>query len=141
MTDSEPPKWLQIGGDDMFIRLYEEDERDLYVQLTDEIIRLMAEGTLKDGDELPSIRSLASSLQVNVKTVQASYQKLADEGYIVQRKKARAVVDRSHFDQAAWEAKWRRLLRQFQHECRATGQSEHDTLQRLQRDVQKEENS
>lgn len=76
----------------MFIRLYDDDERDLYIQLADEMIRLMAEGALKNGDELPSIRRLASSLQVNTKTVQAAYQKLADEGFILQRKKQRPLL-------------------------------------------------
>lgn len=139
VTDSEPLLRLQIGGEYMFIRLYDDDPRDLYVQLADEIVRLMAEGALEDGEELPSIRSLASTLQVNVKTVQASYQKLADEGYITQRKKARAIIDRSRFDREAWETRWRERLRQFQHECRATGQSERDTLERLFNDLQEEE--
>lgn len=71
----------------MLIRLYDDDKRDLYIQLADEMIRLMAEGQLQVGDELPSIRKLAGSLQVNTKTVQAAYQKLADEGFILLRKK------------------------------------------------------
>ncbi|HLR10984.1 MAG TPA: GntR family transcriptional regulator [Sporosarcina sp.] len=112
----------------MFIRLYDDDERDLYVQLADEIIRLIAEGTLTEGDELPSIRKLASRLQVNTKTVQAAYQKLADEGFIILRKKATAIVHQAQFNEQEWLQRWRNVLTRFQYECRARNLSEQETM-------------
>lgn len=112
----------------MFIRLYDDDERDLYVQLADEIIRLIAEGTLTEGDELPSIRKLASRLQVNTKTVQAAYQKLADEGFIILRKKATAIVHQAQFNEQEWLQRWRNVLTRFKYECRARNLSEQETM-------------
>lgn len=110
----------------MFIRLYDDDERDLYIQLADEIIRLMAEGSLTAGEELPSIRKLASSLNVNVKTVQAAYQKLADEGFILLRKKATALVSRELFSEATWMNRWQKTFTRFHHECLAQNLSEEE---------------
>lgn len=134
-----PSNRVQIGGYLMFIRLYDEDERDLYIQLTDEMVRLMAEGQLKQGDELPSIRKLASSLQVNTKTVQAAYQKLADEGFIVQRKKATALVSQDHFKENDWIGRWEKTFTRFQNECKARGLSDEEITQYINILLQKED--
>lgn len=108
----------------MFIRLYDDNERELYMQLVDEIIRLMAEGKLKEGDELPSIRKLASSLQVNTKTVQIAYQKLADDGFVLLRKKATALVAQQNFNEEDWLARWRDTFTRFQNEGKARNLSD-----------------
>lgn len=113
----------------MFIRLYDNDERDLYLQLADEMIRLMAEGELKKGDELPSIRKLASSLQINMKTVQAAYQKLADDGFILQRKKATALVSQENFNEENWLKRWGNVFTRFQDEGKARGLSDAEISQ------------
>lgn len=122
----------------MFIRLYDHDERDLYIQLADEIMRLMAEQGLKEGDELPSIRKLASTLNVNVKTVQAAYQKLADEGFILQRKKATALVNQDNFDEKNWNERWSKVFTRFQNECKARNLSDDEIAQYITRLLRKE---
>lgn len=122
----------------MLIRLYDDDERDLYIQLADEIVRLMAEGQLQEGDELPSIRKLASTLQVNMKTVQAAYQRLADEGFILQRKKATALVNQDNFDEDAWFKRWRKIFTRFQHEGKAQGLSDEEISQVITQLLRKE---
>lgn len=117
----------------MFIRLYDDDERDLYIQLSDEMIRLIAEGQLKNGDELPSIRKLAASLQVNMKTVQAGYQKLADEGFILLRKKATAIVNQDQFNQEAWDTRWNKTFTRFHNECKALHLSDKEITEYIHR--------
>lgn len=122
----------------MFIRLYDDDKRDLYVQLADGIIRLMAEGNLREGDELPSIRKLASQLQVNTKTVQAAYQRLADEGFILLRTKATAIVHQAQFNEQDWTQRWQATFTRFQHECAARNLSKQDTMILVQQLFKKE---
>jgi GntR family transcriptional regulator len=39
-------------------------------------------GTLKPGDELPSVREVADSLGINLHTVRSAYLKLRDQGII-----------------------------------------------------------
>lgn len=123
----------------MFVRLYDDDERDLYIQLADEIIRLIAERHLEDGDELPSIRKLAASLQVNTKTVQAAYQKLADEGFILLRKKATALVNQDHFNEVKWEDRWQKVFTRFHNECKARHLSDDDTSLLVERLFRKDD--
>lgn len=98
----------------------------------------MAEDALQEGDELPSIRKLSSQLQVNTKTVQAAYQKLADEGFILLRKKATAVVHRKHFNEQAWLQGWHNIFTRFQYECAARHVSEQDMLELVQQFLKKE---
>ena len=122
----------------MFIRLYDNDERDLYIQLADEMIRLMAEGELQEGDELPSIRKLSSSLQVNIKTVQSAYQKLADEGFILLRKKATALVNQDQFNEQKWTKHWHKTFIRFQNECKARNLSDDEIAQYINRFLREE---
>ncbi|MCE2594601.1 GntR family transcriptional regulator [Motilimonas cestriensis] len=55
----------------------------IYQQLTEQIKRLIAAGVLLEGDELPSVRQVASSLSINPMTVSRSYQMLLSEGLVL----------------------------------------------------------
>lgn len=122
----------------MLIRLVDEDERDLYIQLADEIMRLIASKQLEEGDELPSMRKLASSLNVNVKTVQAAYQKLADEGFILQRKKATSIVNTGNFNEQKWIDRWSQVFKRFENECKARNLSEEEINESINQLLKKE---
>lgn len=56
--------------------------RPLYEQISSQIKAQIMNGTLKAGEALPSIRSLARSLQISVLTVQKAYDRLQEEGFI-----------------------------------------------------------
>jgi len=55
----------------------------IYVQVSDEISRMINQDELKPGDELPSIRSLASQLEVANNTVARAYLELERQHLIV----------------------------------------------------------
>lgn len=55
----------------------------IYLQLTDQVSRLIAGGELKAGDELPSVREVAKSLSINPMTVSKSYQTLLTNGLVI----------------------------------------------------------
>jgi DNA-binding transcriptional MocR family regulator len=57
----------------------------LYSQLSDEIQRLIDEGTFKPGDKLPSLRSLSQTRQVSIATVNQAYLQLEAQSYIEAR--------------------------------------------------------
>jgi GntR family transcriptional regulator len=61
------------------------DPRPMYLQIMDQVRRRVAVGDWPPGLELPSIRSLASSIQVSVITVKRAYLELEREGVIVTR--------------------------------------------------------
>lgn len=56
--------------------------KPVYLQIRDRFSRLIKSGTLKTGDRLPSIRSLAKNIQVNKLTVIEAYNILEADGLI-----------------------------------------------------------
>lgn len=56
--------------------------RPLYEQIVSQIKMQIMNGELKAGEALPSIRSLAKSLQISVLTVQKAYDLLQTDGFI-----------------------------------------------------------
>ena len=54
----------------------------LYIQIKDNFKKLILSGALKENDILPSVRTLASELAINVNTVCRAYRELEQEGYI-----------------------------------------------------------
>ncbi len=54
----------------------------IHKQLYNEIRWLILNSSLKEGEELPSVRELASSLTINPNTIQKAYMELRRDGYI-----------------------------------------------------------
>lgn len=59
--------------------------KPVYLQIRDRFSRLIKSGTLKTGERLPSIRSLARNIQVNKLTVIEAYNVLEADGLIYAR--------------------------------------------------------
>lgn len=64
------------------ISLNYRDSRPIYEQVKDGLRRLMVTGVIAQGEKLPSVRSLASSLAINPNTIQRAYEALESEGYL-----------------------------------------------------------
>lgn len=62
------------------------EERPVYLRLRDSIAALILEGRVRDGDPLPSVRSLAAEHGANPLTVAKAYQTFQDEGLVVVRR-------------------------------------------------------
>lgn len=58
------------------------DTRPIYQQVKENLRRLMVSGAIKEGEKLPSVRALASSLAINPNTIQRAYEALEAEGYL-----------------------------------------------------------
>ncbi len=65
------------------IRLNMQDTRPIYIQIIDGIKEQVVRGLLVPGDQMPSIRQLASMLVVTPNTVSKAYQELERQGVIV----------------------------------------------------------
>ncbi|MEG0070576.1 MAG: GntR family transcriptional regulator [Raoultibacter sp.] len=61
----------------------ESSDLPLWVQLRNRLIYLITEGFYKPGDQLPTVRGLASDISINYNTVNKAYLSLMSEGYIV----------------------------------------------------------
>jgi len=62
------------------------DGQPIYRQLRDRVVALILDGVLKEGDPLPSVRTVAAEYRVNPLTVLKGYQQLADEGLVESRR-------------------------------------------------------
>ena len=58
------------------------DSQPIYWQLKERTIAMILDGTLPEGDALPSVRTVASDFQLNPITVSKSYQALVDEDLV-----------------------------------------------------------
>ncbi len=54
----------------------------LYIQIKNNYKKMIMSGSLKENEMLPSVRTLAGNLAINVNTVQRAYRELEQEGYI-----------------------------------------------------------
>lgn len=62
------------------------DSQPIYWQLKERTIAMILDGTLTEGDALPSVRTVASDFQLNPITVSKSYQALVDEALVEKRR-------------------------------------------------------
>jgi len=67
----------------MIIKLDQNSEEPLYLQIRSQIIEAIAKEALAAGDPLPSVRVLAQDLGINLHTVNKAYAVLRDEGYLL----------------------------------------------------------
>lgn len=58
------------------------DARPIYEQVKDGLRRLMVTGVIREGEKLPSVRTMAGALAINPNTIQRAYESLEAEGYV-----------------------------------------------------------
>jgi len=66
------------------------DSQPIYRQLRDQVVAMILEGVLKEGDPLPSVRQVAAEYRVNPLTVLKGYQELVNE-QLVESKRGRGM--------------------------------------------------
>jgi GntR family transcriptional regulator len=62
------------------------DNQPIYRQLRDRVVAMILDGALKEGDPLPSVRSVSADYRVNPLTVLKGYQELVDEELVEKRR-------------------------------------------------------
>ena len=62
------------------------DDSPIYRQLKNRVIAMILDGSLKEGDPLPSVRTIAAEYQLNPITVSRSYQELVDQELVEKRR-------------------------------------------------------
>jgi GntR family transcriptional regulator len=58
----------------------------IYRQLRDRVVAMILEGALREGEALPSVRTVAAEFRINPLTVLKSYQQLVDEHLVEKRR-------------------------------------------------------
>jgi len=62
------------------------DGQPIYRQLRDRVVAMILDEVLKEGDPLPSVRTVAAEYRINPLTVMKGYQQLVDEGLVEMRR-------------------------------------------------------
>ena len=62
------------------------DGQPIYRQLRDRVVEMILDGVLKEGDPLPSVRTVAAEYRVNPLTILKAYQQLVDEELVEKRR-------------------------------------------------------
>ena len=77
----------------MVLNLDFNSDKSIYVQIKEEITKAIASGELKINESLPSVRSMAENIGVNLHTVNKSYNELKEEGFVnIDRRKGAIVA-------------------------------------------------
>src|SRR5437016_2201637 len=63
-----------------------DDTQPIYRQLRDRVVAMILEDVLKEGDPLPSVRTVATDYRLNPLTVLRAYQQLVDEKLVEMRR-------------------------------------------------------
>ena len=72
----------------------------IYLQLRNQIVMMIAQSQLRDGDTLPSVRNMAVRLGVNMHTVNKAYSMLRQEGYLTLDRRNGAVISVRYEDKS-----------------------------------------
>ncbi|PXB18775.1 GntR family transcriptional regulator [Vibrio parahaemolyticus] len=70
----------------MFIMTHWHDRQPIFRQLADQITQQILQGVWKEGEALPSVRSISADLKINHLTVMKGYQLLVDEGLVEKKR-------------------------------------------------------
>lgn len=62
------------------------DDRPIYLQLKDQILAMIMDGILSEGEALPSVRKVAVEYQINPITASKAYAELVDDGLVEKRR-------------------------------------------------------
>lgn len=67
----------------MNIHLSNTSQEPIYLQIKNQVKQSILRDELKEGDSLPSMRSLAKDLRISVITTKRAYEELERDGYII----------------------------------------------------------
>ncbi len=76
----------------MIIKIDFNSDEALYMQLRNQIIVGIATDAIREGDVLPSVRSLADTIGINMHTVNKAYSVLKQEGFVKLDRRKGAVI-------------------------------------------------
>ena len=76
----------------MFIDIDFNSDEAIYLQIRNQIILGIAMDQFREGESLPSVRSLADNIGINMHTVNKAYTVLKQEGYVKVDRRKGAVI-------------------------------------------------
>lgn len=116
----------------MFLVLEFDSEVPIYLQIRNKIIEGIAKNEIKEWDKLPSVRELASGVEVNLHTVNKAYNLLKEEGFVtVDRRKGVIVNIKRAKDDIEFKEKYKIKLNEIAAEGTAKGMNREEIISLL----------
>lgn len=113
----------------MILAINDASDIPIYLQLRNQIVQGISNGSLRPGEQLPTVRALATEIGINSMTVSKAYQMLKQEGYIYADRRNGARI-RDNFKQTNELSEQNKLLlRQIISEAKINGLTKEDFLQ------------
>ncbi len=106
----------------------------IYLQIVRQIENLVRQGVLKSGDQLPTVRALATELRINFSTVARAYHILDDQRLIsTQRGRGTYIWEPPSAEDVSRSAQLSLVIltRQFWHDARKLGFSDDEIARML----------
>jgi len=116
------------------------DGQPIYRQLRDHVIEMILDGVLKEGDPLPSVRTVAAEYRVNPLTILKAYQQLVDED-LVEKRRGLGMFVRTGAREVLLEGERRKFISQQWPKVQATIQRLGLSLEELLNDASTPESS
>jgi GntR family transcriptional regulator len=117
------------------IRVDFRSDEPIYLQIARQIETLMTHGGLNPGDQLPTVRQLATELRINFNTVSRAYRTLDESGLIsTQRGRGTFVWEQpsEETERSLRQQELEELTRRYLNETRRLGFSQEETIQILE---------
>jgi len=105
----------------MYISVDPKSSTPLYVQIKEQMRLAVASGAIKPGEQVPTVRDLATQLRINLNTVARAYRELQSEGLLTSRQGSGTFV--SPDAQAISQTESRQMVRQMLDRVAATARS------------------
>lgn len=80
----------------MLVKIDFSSEIPIYTQLKQQIIEGIADGSLNEGESLPSVRQMAEDIGINLHTVNKAYALLRDDNFIIMDRRVGSVINSKH---------------------------------------------
>lgn len=113
----------------MIIAIDDSLTEPIYLQIRNQIIRGISDGRLAPGEQLPTVRALATEMGINTMTVSKAYQTLKQEGYIQADRRSGAKVKECFPQLQKLSQPNQEKLRQIVSEAKLQGVSQEAFLQ------------
>ena len=110
----------------MIIRIDELSDIPIYMQIRNQIVMGISDGSLAPGEQLPTVRALALEIGINTMTVSKTYQLLKQEGYIMTDRKNGARVRDNIAQSGVMSEENKTELRRIVSESRLAGLSKEE---------------
>ena len=87
----------------MIIKINDMSEVPIYLQIRNQIVEGISEGKLEPGEQLPTVRGLATEIGINSMTVSKAYQLLKQEGYVYSDRRNGVCVRKILNKRSSWQ--------------------------------------